>query len=373
MNSVTIKKVENKKDVHQFLKFAFKVYEGDDNWVPPLYFDKKKILNKKKNPFFEHADMDLFLAYRDNEIVGRIAAITNALHNKEYSDKVGFFGFFECLNDQEAANKLFDTAKEWLLEKGMNAMRGPASPSVNDEYALLIDGFDDPPRLMMSYNPKYYMDLIDNYGFEKAKDLYAYKIENHKLMQSGKLLRIADIAQRRSKMTMRSINMKKFDSELSLVKMVYNKAWQQHWGFVPFTDAEIDAAAADLKPLVDPNLVLFAEADGKTIGFALVMPDYNFIFKEMKGKLFPFNFLKLYTKRKSIPWARILILGLVPEFQKRGLDASLYVEIAKRAHERGIILGEASWILEDNVMMNRGAKAMNGEVYKTYRVYQIEI
>lgn len=373
MADIKIKKVESKKDFNQFLKFPWKIYEGDENWVPPLLYDKKKTLNRDKNPFFQHAEMDMFLAFENNEIVGRIAAITNSLHNKEYNDKVGFFGFFECVNNQEVANALFDTAKSWLKSHGMNAMRGPANPSVNDEYALLIDGFDDPPRLMMTYNPKYYMDLIDNYGFAKAKDLYAYKIENHKLMQSEKLLRIADIAQRRSKMTIRSINMKDFNNELALVKFVYNKAWQQHWGFVPFTEAEIDAAAADLKPLVDPNLVLFAEAEGKTIGFALVMPDYNFIFKEMNGRLFPFNFLKLYTMRKSIPWARILILGLIPEYQKRGLDASLYVEIAKRAQARGILLGEASWILEDNVMMNRGAKAMNGEVYKKYRVYQIEI
>ncbi len=373
MSEIKIKKVESKKDLNTFLKMAWKIYEGDPNWAPPVLYDKKNILNKKKNPFFKHADMDLFMAEKDGEIVGRIAAISNSLHNEVHNDNVGFFGFFECINNQEVANKLFDTAKAWLKERGFDAMRGPANPSVNDEYALLIEGFDDPPRIMMTYNPKYYMDLIDNYGFAKAKDLYAYKISNDKILKSEKLIRVADIAQRRAKMTIRPIKMNKFHEELEKVKYVYNKAWQPNWGFVPFTDEEIEHAAKDLKPLVDPNLVLFAEIDGKTIGFALVMPDYNFIFKNINGKLFPFGILKLFTQRKNIPWARIIILGIIPEYQKRGLDASMYMEITKRAEARGIYYGEASWILEDNEMMNRGAKVMNGELYKKYRIYEMPI
>ena len=373
MSEIKIKKVESNGDLNTFLKMAWKIYEGDPNWVPPVLYDKKNILNKKKNPFFKHADMDLFMAEKNGEIVGRIAAISNSLHNEVHKDNVGFFGFFECVNDQEVANKLFDAAKDWLKERGFDAMRGPANPSVNDEYALLIEGFDDPPRIMMTYNPKYYMDLIDNYGFAKAKDLYAYKISNDKILKSEKLIRVADIAQRRAKMTIRPIKMNKFHEELEKVKYVYNKAWQPNWGFVPFTDEEIEHAAKDLKPLVDPNLVLFAEIDGKTIGFALVMPDYNFIFKKIDGKLFPFGILKLFTQRKNIPWARIIILGIIPEYQKRGLDASMYMEIVRRAEARGIYYGEASWILEDNEMMKRGANVMNGELYKKYRIYEMPI
>jgi len=373
MSSVEIITVNSKSDLNKFLKFPWLIYKDNPNWVPPLLYDIKKVLNKKKNPFFKHADMELFFAVKEGSVVGRIAAIKNDLHNKEHNDKVGFFGFFECINDQGVANKLFDTAAQWISEKELTAMRGPANPSVNDVYGLLIDGFDDPPRILMPYNPKYYMDLMDNYGFQKAKDLYAWKISKEKMETNDKIKRVADIALRRSKATIRPLNMKDFNNELEKVKFVYNKAWEPNWGFVPLTDEEIDALAADLKPLVDPNLVLFLEIENKTVGFALTMPDYNFIFKEMNGRLFPFNFIKLFTKRKTIPWARILILGVIPEFQKRGLDAALYYEIMVRAEKRNIVRGEASWILEDNDMMNRGAETMRGDLYKKYRVYEKEL
>lgn len=373
MSSLNIIPVSSKSEFNKFLKFPWKIYSNHPNWVPPLLFDLKKVLNKKKNPFFNHADMELFLAIKEGSIVGRIAAIKNDLHNKEHNDKVGFFGFFECINDQEVANKLFDTAAKWITEKGLTVLRGPANPSVNDIYGLLIDGFEDPPRILMPYNPKYYMELLDHHGFQKAKDLYAWKISKEKMETNDKIKRVADIALRRSNATIRPLNMKDFNNELVKVKFVYNKAWEPNWGFVPLTDEEIDALAADLKPLVDPNLVLFLEIENKTVGFALTMPDYNFIFKEMNGRLLPFNFIKLFTKRKSIPWARIIILGVIPEYQKRGLDAALYYEIMVRAMKRNIVRGEASWILEDNTMMNRGAETMNGDLYKKYRVYEKDL
>ena len=370
MFNITIRPVSTKSEINQFVKFPWGIYKDNPNWVPPLLYDIKKILNRDKNPFFKHAEMEMYLAERDGKLVGRIAAIKNDLHNKEHNDKVGFFGFFECINDQDVANKLFDSAAEWLRAKGLTDMRGPANPSVNDVYALLIEGFDDPPRLLMPYNPQYYMDLINNYGFEKAKDLFAWKISKEKMETNDKIKRVADIALKRSKASIRILNLKDFDNELVKVKYVYNKAWEPNWGFVPMTDEEVDALAADLKPLVNPNIVLFLEIEGKTVGFALVMPDYNFIFKEMNGRLLPFNFIKLFTKRKSIPWARIIILGIIPEYQKRGLDAALYYEVMVRAEKLNIFRGEASWILEDNEMMNRGAETMRGDLYKKYRVYQ---
>ncbi|MEG8947178.1 hypothetical protein [Rosettibacter firmus] len=373
MSEIKIKKVESKKDLMEFIKLPWKIYKNDPYWVPPLIYDKKKILDKKKNPFFEHADMDMFLAEKNGELVGRIAAIKNDLHNQYHNDKVGFFGFFECINDQQVANKLFDTAKEWLKSKGLNAMRGPANPSSNDEYGMLIEGFDDEPRLLMPYNPRYYLDLCENYGFKKAKDLYAYKIEYNKIITSEKLKRVAELARERSKIKITQLDMKNFKNELEKVKYVYNKAWAPNWGFVPMTEKEIDALAKDLKPLVEPSLVLFGEIDNKLVGFSLVMLDYNQIFKSMNGKLFPFGFIKLFTQRKKITWARILTLGIIPEYQKRGLDAVFYWEIVERASKLGIHLGEASWILEDNDMMNRGAQVMNAELYKKYRIYEIPI
>jgi GNAT superfamily N-acetyltransferase len=373
MSDIKIIRVENQKDLMRFIKFPWKIYKGDSHWVPPLLMDRKKLMNKEKNPFYRHAEADFYLAEKNGELIGRIGAIKNDLHNKYHNDRVGFFGFFECINDQEAADKLFDTAREWIREHGLTEMRGPANPSSNDEYGMLIEGFDDEPRLLMTYNPKYYLDLCENYGLKKAKDLYAYKLETDKVISSEKLKRVADIARRRSGMEVKQLNMKEFDKELEKVKEVYNKAWAPNWGFIPMTDEEIDAMAKDLKPLVEPSLVLFGEIDGKVIGFALVMLDYNQVFKSMNGKLFPFGFIKLFTQKKKITWSRIITLGIIPEYQKRGLDATFYYEIVTRADKIGINLGEASWILEDNEMMNRGANVMNGEIYKKYRIYEMPV
>ncbi len=374
MSNIKVKALHPKNDIVKFIKFAWKIYKGDPNWVPPLMMDKKKLLNKEKNPFFNTAQMEMFMAYKDGEPVGRIAAIKNDTHNEVHNENIGFFGFFESINDQKVANALLDTAKEWLKDKGLNAMRGPANPSSNDEFGMLLEGFDDPPRIMMTYNPKYYLDLMDNYGLKKIKDLYAYRIDNKELLKSEKLIRVAEIARKRSKVEIKSINLKEFKSELEKVKFVYNKAWAPNWGFIPMTDEEIDNLAKELKPLVEDSLVVFAEADGKTIAFALVMLDYNELFIDFNGKLFPFNVIKLFTQRKKITWARVLTLGIIPEYQKRGIDALLYYEITKRAEKIGIMKGEASWILEDNEMMKRGAEqVMNGEIYKKYRVYQMDI
>lgn len=373
MPEIKIRTVQTKKDISTFIKFPWKIYKNDPYWVPPLIFDKKKILNREKNPFFKHAEIEMFLAEKDGELIGRIAAIKNDLHNKYHHDKVGFFGFFECINDQQVANKLFDTAKYWLQSKGFDAMRGPANPSSNDEYGMLLEGFDDEPRLLMPYNPKYYLDLCENYGMKKAKDLYAYKLENRKVVTSEKLKRVAEIAQQRSKIRITQLNIKDFKNELDKVKFVYNKAWAPNWGFIPMTDEEIDVMAKDLKPLVEPSLVLFGEIDNQLVGFALVMLDYNQLFKSFNGKLFPFNFIKLFTQKKRINWSRVLTLGIIPEYQRRGLDAVFYWEIVNRAEKNGILLGEASWILEDNEMMNRGAQVMNGEIYKKYRIYETPI
>ena len=373
MSSVNIRTVQSKKDLNDFLKFAWKIYRNDPYWVPPLMYDKKKILDKNKNPFYKHAEMELFLAEKNGELVGRIAAVKNDLHNKYHTDKVGFFGFFECINDQEVANKLFDTAKDWLKARGMDAMRGPANPSSNDEYGMLLDGFNDEPRLLMTYNPKYYLDLCEKYGMTKAKDLYAYKLENEKVVSSDKLKRVAEIAAKRSGIKISQLSMKDFANDLERFKFVYNKAWAPNYGFVPLTNEEIDAMAKDLKPLVEPSLVIFGEINNELVGAALVMLDYNAIFKSMDGKLLPFGFLKLFTQKKKIKWCRIITLGIIPEYQKRGLDAVFYWEIVNRAAKLGILLGEASWVLEDNDMMNRGAQVMNGEVYKKYRLYQVSI
>jgi len=373
MKEITVKPVTTKSELNQFIKFPWKIYKDDKYWVPPLLMEQKTLLDKQKNPFFKAATAEYFLAFRNGKIVGRIAAIKNDIHLKYHNDSAGQFGFFECINDQQVANELFDTAKSWIKAQGLKYMRGPANPSSNDEYGMLIDGFDDSPRILMPYNPKYYLDLCDNYGFQKAKDLYAYKLENKKTMSSEKMKRIAGIARERSKLVIKQLDMKNFNSELEKVKYVYNKAWEPNWGFVPMTAAEIDAMAKDLKPIVEPSLVIFGEIDNKVVGFSLVMLDYNQVLKNVNGRLFPFGFIKLLTGKKKITWSRIITLGIIPEYQRKGLDAVFYWEIATRAHNNGIDLGEASWVLEDNEMIKRGLEVLNAEVYKKYRIYEKEI
>ncbi|MDP1676178.1 MAG: hypothetical protein Q8L88_04875 [Bacteroidota bacterium] len=372
MSSFMIRTVQTKVDTKKFIDFIYKLYNDDPNWVAPLRMDREKLIDKKKNPFYAHSSMELFLAERNGEVIGRIGAIVNDNHNKEHNDKVGFFGFFECVNEQDVANALFDEAKKYLQSKGMNAMRGPANPSVNDEYGLLIDGFDSPPVVLMTYNPQYYATLIENYGLKKEKDLYAY-IMDQNTVYTEKFNRANEIVKQRNSLTFRSINMKDFANEVKRIKEVYNAAWQYNWGAVAMTDAEFDALAKDLKMIVEPELVMIAESKGKMIGFGLSLPDINIPLKYNKNGGLIGGLWHLYTKKKKINLCRVIVLGVLPEYKKSGAAGVLFFEIAVRAKKIGYQYGEASWILEDNVMMNRAAEAMQGKRYKTYRIYQKEI
>jgi hypothetical protein len=372
MSTFSVRPVQTKADTKKFIDFIYKLYNDDPNWVPPLRMDREKLIDKKKNPFYAHSSMELFLAERNGEVIGRIGAIVNDNHNKEHNDKVGFFGFFECVNEQDVANALFDEAKKYLLSKGMNAMRGPANPSVNDEYGLLIDGFDSPPVVLMTYNPKYYATLVENYGLKKEKDLYAY-ILDQKTVYTEKFNRANEIVKQRNSLSFRPINMKDFANEVKRIKEVYNAAWQYNWGAVAMTDAEFDALANDLKMVVEPELVLIAESKGKMIGFGLSLPDINVRLKENRNGGLIGGLLRLLVFKKKIDLVRIIVLGVIPEYQRSGAAGVLFYETAVRAKKLGYQYGEASWILEDNVMMNRAAEMMQGKRYKTYRIYQKEI
>ena len=372
MATITIRPVLTKSDTKKFIDFYYALYANDPMFVPPLRMDREKLIDKKKNPFYSHSQMELFLAERNGEVVGRIGAIVNDNHNKEHNDKVGFFGFFECVNDQDVANALFDEAKKYLRSKGMNAMRGPANPSVNDEYGLLVDGFDSPPVVLMTYNPKYYETLITTYGLKKEKDLYAYILDQN-TVYTDKFNRANEIVKQRNSLTFRPINMKDFKNEVRRIKEVYNAAWQYNWGAVAMTDAEFDALADDLKMVVEPELVLIAESKGKMVGFGLSLPDINVRLKDNKNGGLLGGLLRLLVFKKKIDLVRIIVLGVIPEFQKSGAAGVLFYETAVRAKKLGYQYGEASWILEDNVMMNRAAETMQGKRYKTYRIYQQEI
>jgi len=371
-----IRKVEDKQDLMEFIRFPWRVYRDDAYWVPPLISERKAFLDPQRNPFFEHSEVDLFLAQRDSETIGTIAAIINDNHNAFHEEKAGFFGLFEVIEDYAVADGLLATARDWVKAKGMDVIRGPMNMSINDECGLLVDGFDSSPVVMMTYNPRYYVDLIERFGFVKAKDLYAYiastdifdrKTEN----LPSKFLRVAEVARRRAGVRVRKVNMKDFDAEVKKAKAVYNSAWENNWGAVPMTDAEFDHLAHGIKQFLDPDLLLIAEVDDRPVGIFIGLPDVNQPLLHVNGRLFPFGWIKYLWYRRKIDTFRGLIMGVIAEYRERGIDALMYVEGAEEAFRKGYKRCEMSWILEDNVMMNRIIQRIGGEIYKTYRIYEM--
>jgi GNAT superfamily N-acetyltransferase len=372
MKAVTVRTVVSSRDLMQFIKFQWKPYRGDPNFVAPLIMDRKKLLNRKSNPFYKHSEMELFLAERDGEILGRIAAIVNHNHIKEHNEKVGFFGFFECMNDRDLANALFDAATGWLASRGMEAVRGPANPSVNDEYGLLIDGFDRPPVVMMAYNPPYYTVLLEGYGFRKIKDLYAYYLQKDKVFPE-KMVRVSEAVMKRTGLVIRPMDFTRFEEEVRTMQRLYALGWSRNWGEVPMTDDEIASFTGDLKQVVDKRLVLIAEVKGKPVGFSLSLPDLNIILrKNRRGWLLPAA-LRLMLFKRRIDFCRILTLGVLPKYLSTGIGGVLLYETARHGIAAGYSQGEASWILEDNTMMNRAAELVGADRYKTYRIYQMPL
>lgn len=372
MSEIRLQTVATGRDVNRFIKFAWKIYERFPHWVPPLLMDRRKLMDRKKNPFYKHADAEFFLAWRDGEIVGRIGAIINHHHIREHKERIGFFGFFECVDDQKVADKLFEAVRSWMKGRGVTALRGPANPSVNDEYGLLVEGFDLDPVVLMPYNPPYYAQLIERAGFNKIKDLYAYRLSEESVM-SERLVGAVEKIRQREGLTFRPLDMKNFRQEVALIKDLYNRAWQYNWGAVPMTDEEFDAMAKDLKPVVIPELVIIAEYRNEPVGFALSLPDLNVALKHNRGGYLLPGLFHLTVRKKSIKRARIIVLGVIRERQKTGAAAVLFYETARRCIEHGYTEGEAGWVLEDNLMMNRSAELLNAERTKRYRLYQMSL
>ncbi len=371
-----IVEVTTKADLLRFIKSQFEFYRGDRNFVPPIIGERAEVLDEKKNPFFAHSRMKLFLARSGGRVVGRIASIINGNHLETYDDNVGFFGFFECIDDQRVANALFDKAADWLRENGLKAMRGPANPSLNDDAGLLFEGFDTPPVFMMPYNPPYYNQLCENYGFVKEMDLFAYHL-NQKDYMSEKMQRLYDVVMRRYDVKIRNVSFrdkKQFPKDVEIMKDIYNQAWEKNWGFVKMTDDEFNHLAKSLKLVTSDKLVFFVEVKGAPVGFALGLPDQNqCLIHNRKGSMLG-ALWQMTTKKSRVNLVRIIVLGLLPEYRKTGLDAVLFHEIATRGFSMGLVNGEASFIVESNTMMNRAAtNTLNGKLYKKYRLYEKEI
>jgi GNAT superfamily N-acetyltransferase len=366
--------VSSRADLKAFLKLPWRIYEHDPNWVPPLLGELKKVLDRTKHPFHQHADAAYFIARRNGEVVGRITASINHLYNEFHDTKIGNFGFFECVDDIEVARALLKTAYDWSAERGMTAVQGPLNFSTNDEFSspgILIDGFDTPPTIMMSHNPPYYGRLLEESGYAKVKDLLSYWADGDEIPQ--RLVKAVARGGKAQGVKLRTLNMKDLDREIQRIKEIYNSAWERNWGFVPMTEAEFDYMAASIKPVVEPRLVIIAEVNDEPVGFALQLRDLNQAFKHMNGRLFPFGWAKFLWYKRNIPSTRVVTLGVKPEHRQKGIDALLIIQLHIEAGKLGCPRGECSWILEDNLPMRRGIERIGGHVYKTYRVYEKQI
>lgn len=374
--NVEVRPVRSAADRRQFLELPYRLYRDDPHWVAPLRMAQKDILNTRRHPFYQTSNVEMFLAHRGKSVVGRIMAILNRAHNEFHDERTGFFGFFEVTNDSEATAALLDAAREWLRSHGADLIRGPMNPSTNYECALLVEGFDLDPMVMMTYNPPYYASLLEAYGMAKAMDLYAYDISADYFNHSNKLQRVAERLRTKTNIKVRTVNMKDFKSEVAIIREVYNDAWSKNWGFVPMTEQEFDHLAKDLKQIVDPRVVLIAEQiiEGKKprpVGFLLAVPDLNRALKRINGRLLPLGLLKLLWHSRGIKSIRVITMGGILEFQNLGLGAILLDEIYRRGPAAGLPDGEMSWILENNVMMNRAAELIGGRRTKTYRIYEM--
>ncbi len=374
MPDLAVRPVTTRRQQKQFLDFPWQLYRDDPHWIPPLRLNQKELVNYKRHPFYDRAAIQTFVAYRGEEVCGRIAALVNHTHNERYNEQRGFFGFFESVDDQQVADGLFGAARQWLREQGMTAIRGPANPSLNYECGLLVDGFDSSPFFMMTYNPPYYAQLIENYGFRQTQDLYAYwgHIEMLDSLDE-KLTFITDAARERFEIHIRPIDKRRFREDVKTFLDIYNKSLAGTWGFVPLSDAEIAHLSAGLRHLIVPELALMAEVNGKPIGAVFGLLDYNPRIREINGRLFPLGFLRLLANRQSIKRVRLIAANVVPEYQRWGVGLVLLSGLVPHIRRWGIQEVEFSWVLESN-KLSRGSLERGGAKHsKTYRLYDYEI
>lgn len=355
------------KGINDFIEFPFRLYSKDPYYPTPLRKELKRDFSEA-NPFFKHAKVRFFVVKNGGLTVGRIVSIINRRHIQFHNEKAGFFGFFECIDDFGVARLLLDTVKADLKDNGMAVMRGPMNFSTNEECGFLIDGFEYPPLLMTPYNPPYYNDFMERYGMAKAKDLYAFIHEVRDRLPE-KILRVAAVAEKRG-IKVRPVRKERFDEEMLIFKEVYNSAWERNWGFIPLTDEELYYLGSKLKEIVIPDLTLIAEEEGMPVGFMGLLPDFNQVLRRMEGRLNPLTILKALYYSKRITDLRLLLLGIKKEYRHRGVDALLFMEGFKAVRKGGYKRVEFSWILEDNIPVQRLVEMIGSRLYKRYRIYE---
>ena len=373
---VEVSLVSSRKDRAAFIKFPWQIYKDDPAWVPPLILERKAFLDRKRHPFYLHGDAALFLARRGNEIVGRIMASDDPNYNACHQSNVGCFGLFESIDDIEVARALFRAASDWLLGKGRDEVMGPIDYSTNYVCGLLIDGFEHPPTILTSHNPPYYAALFEACGFEKIKDLYAWWF-SEPANAAARLRRLAAAFQRRNLVTIRRGNVKDMRAESRRLREIYNEAWEKNWGFVPFTEKEIEFMTHELKPIVIPEFTLIAEIAEEPVGFILCVPDINVALRHIDGRLtkfgLPIGLVKLLYYKSRTRTARLIALGVKPKYRRAGIAEMLVLQIIEDGMIRLGFIGELSLTLEDNFMINRFLAAIGATRYKTYRIYRRSI
>jgi len=370
MSTVTVFPASTTRQRRLFLELPWRLCRADPNWVPPLRGEQKALVGYKRHPFYERNEVETFLAVRGKEVCGRIAAIHNRVHNEQHGERRGFVGFFESVDDQEVASALFEAARAWLAERGLEGLRGPVNPSLHYTVGLLVDGFDSPPTFMMTYNPPYYPRLFERHGFQKSQDLYAYYGHVDMLpSSSAKLGPIADQIIERYGIKTRTLDASRFREDVETFLHVYNKSLVGTWGFAPMSDAEVKRTAAGLRHLIVPEMAAAAEIDGKVVGVVFCLPDYNPVIRAIDGRLFPFGFLRLLRAKRRIKRVRLLAANVVPEYQLLGVGLVLLRALVPQALELGYREVEYSWVLESN-RLSRGSLEKGGaRRIKTYRVY----
>lgn len=368
-----IEAVTNRRELKDVVMFPFDLYRDDPYWVPPLISERMTHYDPEHNPFFEHAEVQFFRALRGDETVGTIAAIDDELHPRVWNEPVGFWGVFEVIEEYDVAARLFSAAREWLAPRGREIMRGPVNLNINDEVGLLIEGYDGSPALMMPYNPPYYKTFIERYGFQKAKDLYAYRQETARYKDGlpETVVRGAHIAEERYEATARSAEIRHLEREVELIKPIYRQAWSENWGALPMTDEEFDYLAESLKVVVDPDLTILAFIDGKPVGTMITVADYNQVAKHLNGRLFPFGWLKFLWYKHKITGIRVLVMGVLKEHRLKGIEALMLREAWQKILKKDYEWVEMSWILEDNYRIIRTLETMFGDIYRTYRLYDM--
>jgi len=376
---MTVQVIERElgEDLGPFLEAGRAVFAGDPSYIPPLDFDLRDRLTPAKNPFFEHGEAAIFTAHRDGRVVGRCSASIDHAHLKLHGDETGFFGFFDTLDDKEAAHALLAEARKWLSARGMKRIRGPLSLCINEESGLLVEGFEHPPVIMMPHSRDYQAKLLDGAGFTPVKDLIAWRYDVQKI--PNRAIKAWNQMREMPEVTIRSFRKKHLRRDINMMMEIFNDAWSDNWGFVPATDKELAKVAEDMKIILDEEIAFFAEIDGRPMGICVALPNLNEAIQDLDGKLFPFGFAKLLwrTKVRGLKSARLITLGIRRELRNKkrygGLSAAMYVELAKRGRAKGYEWAELGWTLDDNAPVNVAIRAMGGKAYKRYRLYESDL